>query len=123
MQLTSFYNGNMALGPRHDWYFKEWLHTLQLRQSKVVALTDWPKSKVSKLVNGEVAYNRDIVNDAAQALNLHPYELLMHPDDAMAIRRMRASAVLIAADDRTTFREAPPLTGFTSDIAKTGTNG
>lgn len=111
----------MAPSPRHDWYFKEWLQTLQLKQAQVVALTDWPKSKVSKLVNGDVAYNREIVNDAADALNLHPFELLMHPDDAMAIRRLRATAVQIAAEEHDTFRDFPDLAPF--DIGKDGTNG
>lgn len=107
--------------PRHDWYFKEWLQTLQLKQADIVAATDWPKSKVSKLVHGDVPYNRDIVNDAADAMNLRPYELLMHPDDAMALRRMRQSAVQIAAenpiaDDMDSDAIAVPL-------GRDGTNG
>lgn len=119
--LHSFYYGNMAKTPRHDWYFKEWLHTLQLKQSDIVAAADWPKSKVSKLVHGDVAYNRDIINEAADAMHLRPFELLMHPDDAMAIRRMRESAVQIAAEERSTFRDGPVIKPF--DLGKDGTNG
>ena len=87
----------MATSPRHDWYFRDWLLTLRLKQSDVVARTDWPKSKVSKLVNGKVAYTRDIINEAAAALNLRPFELLLHPQEAMALRGFRQTAVIIAS--------------------------
>ncbi|HEV2079416.1 MAG TPA: hypothetical protein VGR19_05915, partial [Allosphingosinicella sp.] len=33
-------------------------------------------------------YYREILNPIADALHLQPYELLMHPEDAMAIRNM-----------------------------------
>lgn len=92
-----FYFRNMA-APKHDWFFRQWLRTLQLKQADVVARTDWPKSKVSKLVNGTVAYNRDIINEAAAALHVRPYELLLHPDDAMALRKYRESAITLASD-------------------------
>jgi hypothetical protein len=42
-------------------------------------------------VKGKQRYNRDILNDVAKALNIYPFELLMHPSDAMAQRRMRAA--------------------------------
>jgi hypothetical protein len=34
---------------------------------------------VSDLVTGKQRYNRDVLNDVASALNITPYELLMHP--------------------------------------------
>jgi transcriptional regulator with XRE-family HTH domain len=61
-------------------------------QAELVRRTDYPKAKVSDLVTGKQRYNRDILNDVANALNIHPYELLMHPSDAMAQRRMRKLA-------------------------------
>jgi len=75
-----------------DWYLKEWLAATNTSQADLVRLTDYPKAKVSDLVNGKQRYNRDILNDVAHALNIRPHELLMHPDDAMALRRMRALA-------------------------------
>lgn len=72
-----------------DWYLADWLKTLQVSQAKLGRLTDYPKAKVSDLVTGKQRYNRDILNDIAAALNINPYELLMHPEDAMAQRRMR----------------------------------
>jgi transcriptional regulator with XRE-family HTH domain len=78
-----------------DWYLKEWLESLQTSQAELVRRTDYPKAKVSDLVTGKQRYNRDILNDIANALNLQPFELLMHPDDAMAQRRIRQAAELI----------------------------
>lgn len=90
--------------PDHDWFFPQWLDTLRLKQARIVELTGWSKGKVSKLYNGEASYNRAIVNEAAWALNIQPYELLMHPEDAMALRRLRQSAITIAAEKISDYR-------------------
>lgn len=101
-----FYYGNMA-AEQNDWYFKDWLDTLRVRQARVVEMTGWSKGKVSKLVNGGADYDRRSLNGAAQALNLQPYELLMHPEDAMRIRRLRETALSIAADNKITYTAEP----------------
>jgi hypothetical protein len=75
-----------------DWYLKEWLAATDTSQAELGRLTDYPKAKVSDLANGKQRYNRDILNDVAKALNIQPFELLMHPADAMAQRQMRAAA-------------------------------
>lgn len=75
-----------------DWYLKEWLAATETTQADLCRLTDYPKAKVSDLVTGKQRYNRDILNDIADALNVKPHELLMHPSDAMAQRRMRKLA-------------------------------
>lgn len=75
-----------------DWHLKAWLEATDTTQADVVRKTDYPKAKVSDLVTGKQRYNRDILNDIALALNIEPHELLMHPDDAMALRRMRKLA-------------------------------
>lgn len=85
-----------------DWYLKEWLASTGTSQADLCRLTDYPKAKVSDLVTGKQRYNRDILNDIAKALNVYPYELLMHPADAMAQRQMRDAASKIAqVPDRT----------------------
>lgn len=89
-----------------DWYLKEWLATLRKTQAFLVRETDYPKAKVSDLVTGKQRYNRDIIEDVAKALNIQPFELLMHPDDAMKYRRMR-----IAAEEMVT----PPHMGEARD--------
>jgi transcriptional regulator with XRE-family HTH domain len=75
-----------------DWYLKEWLAATTTSQAELVRRTDYPKAKVSDLVTGKQRYNRDILNDIAAALNIHPFELLLHPSDAMAQRRIRKLA-------------------------------
>lgn len=76
----------------HDWYLGEWLKSLRKSQADLVRATDYPKAKVSDLVTGKQRYNRDVLNDVARALNLQPYELLMHPADANALKQMRVAA-------------------------------
>lgn len=84
--------------PFHDWYLKEWLSTLRKKQSHIVRDLDWNKARVSLMVRGEQQYNRDAINELAAYLNIRPHELLMHPDDAMALRRLREDAIKIAAE-------------------------
>jgi hypothetical protein len=73
------------------WFIKEWLDATNTTQADLVRLTDYPKAKVSDLVNGKQRYNEDIINDIAKALNIYPYELLMSPEKAMAQRRLAAA--------------------------------
>ena len=85
------YNWRMAT-PLHDWYLKEWLETLQKKQADIVRDLDWNKARVSLMLRGKQPYDRDSLNELADYLNIKPHELLMHPDDAMALRRMRRLA-------------------------------
>jgi len=84
--------------PFHDWYLKEWLATLRKKQADIARDLDWNKARVSLMIRGEQQYNRDAINELAAYLNIRPHELLMHPDDAMALRRLREDAVKIAAE-------------------------
>lgn len=69
--------------------------------------TGWSRRKASDIVTGEQRYNRDIINDAARALNLNPFELLLHPADAMAMRQLRQGGVSLASDNRSNFQDFP----------------
>lgn len=80
-----------------DWYLREWLVCLKLRQADLARKVGMPKNTMSAIYNGKTNYYRDLVNAFADALNIHPYELLMHPDDAMALRRFRLDARQIAS--------------------------
>ncbi len=82
--------------PRHDWFLREWLRTLHKKQSDIVRDLDWNKARVSLMLRGEQPYTRDAVNELSAYLNLRPHELLMHPDDAMAIRRLKADMIRLA---------------------------
>lgn len=103
------HNRNMARrgipkGPV-NWYLKEWMAASGLEgrgaQTRMMELTGWSKATMSQLFNGTQDYSPKVVNEAASALRVEPFELLMHPDRAMALRRFQASAqgvVTIAHD-------------------------
>lgn len=82
--------------PGYDWYLKEWLVTLGKKQADIVRDLDWNKAKVSLTLRGKQPYDREAVNELAAYLNLRPHELLMHPDDAMALRKLKEEALKIA---------------------------
>ena len=82
----------------HDWFLKEWLKTLGKKQADLVRDLDWNKAKASLTASGKQPYTREEVNEVSAYLHLHPYELLMHPSDAMALRKLRESAIAIAAE-------------------------
>lgn len=84
--------------PRHDWFLKEWLRATQKKQADIVKDLDWNKAKVSLMVRGLQPYTREEVNELADYLSIRPHELLMHPDDAHALRRLKADAIRIAHD-------------------------
>lgn len=84
------------MAPGHDWYLKEWLLALGKKQADIVRDLDWNKARVSLMLRGKQPYDRDSINELAAYLNLKPHELLMHPADAMALRKLREEAVKIA---------------------------
>lgn len=81
----------------HDWFLHDWMQTCGVRQADLCRETGIPKGTMSQIHAGKTNYYRDLVNTIARALHIQPYEMLMHPDDAMAIRRLRASAFEIAS--------------------------
>ncbi len=117
------HNPNMARrgvpkGPV-NWYLREWMEACGLKgrgsQVKMQELTGWSKATMSQLYSGQQDYSPKIVNDAARALNAEPWELLMPPERAMAMRRWREDAIRIAAE-----------TGKPAEVValrKTGTDG
>lgn len=89
---------------RHDWFLEAWMDHFHLNQDSLRAKTGWSKRKASDLCTGEQRYNRDSLNEAAFAMNIAPYELLLHPDDAYEIKNLRAAvrqeALKLVADNR-----------------------
>lgn len=80
-----------------DWHLTEWMAATGSSQADLCRATGFPKAKLSELVNGKSRYNRDVVNALADALNIRPFELLLPPSDANAIRKMRESVLTLAA--------------------------
>jgi len=87
--------------PRHDWYLKQWLRHFDKKQSDIVADLEWNKARVSLMASGKQPYTRDAVNELADYLNVRPHELLMHPDDAMRMRRLRNEMIRLAHESET----------------------
>lgn len=88
----------MARNVDFDWYLIEWMASTATTQADLCRATGYPKAKMSELATGKSRYNRDIINEVSKALNVAPYELLMHPAEAFALRRLRESAIRIAAE-------------------------
>lgn len=82
-----------------DWYLAEWVLALRIRfpHAWLQKETGWSDGKVSNVLSGKKRYDRDIINILAKALQIEPYELLMHPDLANAIRSMRKEGPRLAA--------------------------
>lgn len=89
------------------WFLTEWMDSLRVRQADMIERAGWSKTTASLLYNRQQDYSPRLIEEAAHALNVAPFELLLHPDDAMAMRRMRESALTIAADRRHSFTPAP----------------
>lgn len=87
---------DVSQGVDPDWYLREWAEHLGLRQAGLVNDLGWDKARASFVWNGKQPYRRDIVNEVSRWLGIEPYELLMHPEEALAIRDLRALAKSIA---------------------------
>jgi transcriptional regulator with XRE-family HTH domain len=99
-----------SLPPEHqidarDWFLREWLAYRGMRQTDLSRATGIPKATMSAIFNGKTGYYRDLVNALAAALQVQPFELLMPPEEAMAIRRLLSTAREIAG----TRAESPAL--------------
>lgn len=90
-----------------DWYLVEWMQSKRMTQTALSNLTGWSKATTNDIYHGKTAYYREILNKAAAALQIAPWELLMPPDQANAIKRMHAGALQIAADRKATFLSEP----------------
>lgn len=82
-----------------NWHLQEWLAHFGKRQAALVNELGWDKAKANFIYHGKQHYRRKDVAEVASWLGLQPYEVLMRPADAMALRRLRESAKTIAAGD------------------------
>lgn len=79
-----------------NWFIKEWMDALGVRQAEMCRRTGWSKASASQIYNGVQDYSPKIVREASQALNVRDWELLMPYDLAMAFRRFQSSAEQVA---------------------------
>ncbi len=69
------------------------------RQADLVKDLGWAKGRANKFFHGIHPYRRDIVNELSSWLEIAPFELLMPPDEAIRLRRLRDAALAIAASE------------------------
>lgn len=83
---------------KHVWHVQEWMELYKKRQVDLINELGWSKAKASDVMSGQ-QYTQSLIDQLAPWLNAKPFELLMAPQEAMAIRAMRKAAVEIAADN------------------------
>lgn len=87
-----------GLPTRINWYLREWMDHFEVSQADMIRRTGWSKATASQLYNNKQDYSPKIVREAAQALNVEDFELLMKPERAMALRRQLDAALVLAHD-------------------------
>lgn len=93
----------------HHWFLSDWAKLRAKRQADAQRDLHWSKATASALWNGKQRYTQDLVDQVANWLEIEPFEVLMRPDEAIALRRLRETAAQIVAEDRTRpFIDAPP---------------
>lgn len=80
----------------HTWYLQEWAARAGVNQATLAKALNWSKAKGSDVWNGQ-RYTQELIDEVAPVLHVRPFELLLHPDEAQAIRDMRDDAIRIAA--------------------------
>lgn len=100
------HNRNMArrgVPVEINWFLREWMDSTAMfsgrgGQARMMEETGWSKATMSQLYNNKQDYSPKIINEAAKALNAETWELLMPPERAMALRRIRQDALRIVED-------------------------
>jgi hypothetical protein len=80
---------------RPDWHLQDWMRHFGKRQASLTNELGWSKNRANIVWHSQQPYRRDVVNELAAWLGIRPYELLMPPAEAMALRRLRETAALI----------------------------
>lgn len=75
-----------------DWQLQAWMRYRDKRQADLVKELGWPKARVNKYFHGHHPYRRDVLNELSRWLGIEPFELLMPPEEAVLLRRLRDAA-------------------------------
>lgn len=94
---------------------KEWFATLGLKQRDLITKLDYQPAAAHRLWHSLQPYRRDHVDEISALLNIQPYELLMPPEEAMALRRLKSAIAEVA--------KAEPVAADADQAARTGTSG
>lgn len=75
-----------------DWYLQEWMKHFGKIQADLSKELGWDKARANFIYHGKQPYKREVLNEVAAWLGVDPYELLMPPTKALAIRELYRSA-------------------------------
>lgn len=106
---------NMAAPDRPLWYLQEWFATQQRIQRDLITKLDWLPAKANKVWHGVQIAKLDEVAEIADLLQIAPWELLMPPEEAMKLRRIRSVLAEVATPDL-------PADTHASSSVRTGTS-
>jgi len=91
--------------PHH--FIREWMDYLKLNQAFMIREAGWSKATASQIYNGTQDYSPSVLNSASHVFKVEPYELLMTPERAMAMRRLKESALQIVVETEATRQKTP----------------
>lgn len=92
-----------------DWRLQDWMAHFRKRQVDMVHDLGWDKARANFVFHNKQPYRREVVNEISRWLGIKPFELLMRPSEALALRRLRETAALIVAEEGSPpFEPAPP---------------
>lgn len=98
---VSFRGGDGRSSQSHlsavDWYLQEWMRFRGKRQADLVKDLGWAKGRANKFFHGQHPYRREIINELSPWLEIEPFEILLPPEEAMRIRRLREAVAEAAA--------------------------
>ncbi|WP_408585950.1 hypothetical protein [Novosphingobium sp.] len=83
------------------------MDTLRVKQADMMERAGWSKTAASLLYNCRQDVSSRLIEEAARALHIETFELFMRPEDAMALRRLRNSALQIAAEKQNAWKDFP----------------
>jgi len=104
----------MAQPNGHDWYLREWFAMHGLKQRDLVTKLDYQPGSAHRMWHGLQQYRREDVDAVSALLNIRPFELMMPPEEAMAIRRLRTAIAEV---------QLPPEPQQEAPATRTGTDG
>lgn len=82
-----------------DWHLQEWMTHFEKKQASLVNELGWHKGRANFVWHGKQQYSRALVNEISDWLGIEPFELLMPPEDAFRYRRIRETAIAMAAEE------------------------
>jgi|GEM_PF-2499495 len=106
-------NVNMAAPEKSLWYLQEWFATQDKIQRTLVTELGWLPGKAHKIWHGIQEPKPSEMHEIAALLNIRPHELMMHPEEAMRIRRLEAAVREVA-------KETSSVSGDANDAPATG---